>query len=109
MCLPASGSAGGILVAWHKEWWETSAISVRRFSLTAWVRQLGGVAAPWWITIVYGPQLEPDKVAFLAELATVRSACDGHWLVGGDFNMIFKANDKINGRLEGAFAAYCLM
>lgn len=43
---------------------------------------------PWWITIVYGPQLDLDKVAFLSELGTLGASCDGAWLIGGDFNMI---------------------
>ena len=51
---------------------------------------------------VYGPQEEPDKIAFLANLHDTRSCCAGPWLIGGDFNMIASAEDKNNGNLHRA-------
>jgi len=49
---------------------------------------------------VYGPVLEAEKAAFLDELREARAACDGPWLVVGDFNMIYQVADKSNGRLN---------
>ena len=36
-----------------------------------------GSAAPGWLTVVYGPQEDTDKIAFLHELRDIRSACQG--------------------------------
>jgi hypothetical protein len=49
---------------------------------------------------VYGPQLEVDKIAFLDELKDLRSNIHGEWLISGDFNLIYKAEDKNNSRLN---------
>lgn len=39
-------------------------------------------------------------MAFLQELRDVRVACPGAWLLCGDFNMIYRAEDKNNRRLN---------
>jgi endonuclease/exonuclease/phosphatase family metal-dependent hydrolase len=49
---------------------------------------------------VYGPQEEPDKIAFLAELREVRDARQGPWVVCGDFNLIYRSEDKSNDNLN---------
>jgi hypothetical protein len=55
----------------------------------------------WWLTIVYGPpQIESEKMAFLAELLQFRSLATCPWLICGDFNMIYRAQDKNNDRLD---------
>lgn len=63
--------------------------------------------APWWITIVYGPQSEADKIEFLQELRTVGATCTGPWLLCGDFNLIYreehKNNSNLNRRMMGCF------
>jgi hypothetical protein len=53
-----------------------------------------GVA--WWLTCVYGPQGNNEKIAFLQELHDVKSICSGPWVVAGDFNLIYKDEDKNN-------------
>jgi hypothetical protein len=45
---------------------------------------------------VYGPQGHDKKIAFLNELREIRAACAGPWLFGGDFNLIFRDEDKNN-------------
>lgn len=45
-------------------------------------------------------QADDDKVAFLQELRDVRVTCPGAWLLCGDFNMIYRAEDKNNRRLN---------
>lgn len=52
------------------------------------------------MTAVYGPQLENEKVEFLGELLNFRDAHKGPWFLCGDFNMIYRAQDKNNGRLD---------
>jgi hypothetical protein len=61
----------------------------------------------WWITIVYGPQSDADKIAFLRELRDVRAEFPGPWLLCGDFNLIYrdedKSNDNLNRRMMARF------
>ena len=53
----------------------------------------------WWVTCVYGPQLDHEKLMFLEELR-VRATCPGRWLMWGDFNLIYWAEDKNNHRFN---------
>jgi hypothetical protein len=48
----------------------------------------------WWLTCVYGPQGNDEKIAFLQELREVRNVCLGPWMVAGDFNLIYKDEDE---------------
>jgi hypothetical protein len=43
---------------------------------------------PWWLTTVYGPQADDEKVLFLEELEAIRDECSGPWIVAGDFSLI---------------------
>ena len=52
------------------------------------------------MTCVYGPQEEADKIAFLAELRGIRATHPGPWALCGDFNMIYRDEDKNNGNLN---------
>jgi hypothetical protein len=49
---------------------------------------------------VYGPQEDADKIAFLTELRAVREAHAGPWVLCGDFNMIYRDEDKNNDNLH---------
>jgi hypothetical protein len=55
---------------------------------------------PWWLTTVYGPQEEQEKIIFLDELRQLRLGRVGPWILYGDFNLICMAADKNNGRLN---------
>jgi hypothetical protein len=68
-------------------------------SVTAWVNPPGG-APGWWLTCVYGPQEDADKVAFLAELSLLRSTRSGPWALCEDFNLIYRDEDKNNANLN---------
>jgi exonuclease III len=57
---------------------------------------------PWWLTCVYGPQGSDAKIQFLDELRDIRAACPGPWMVAGDFNLIYKDEDKNNQNLNRA-------
>ena len=63
--------------------------------------------AEWWITVVYGPQADMDKLLFLQELKDIAAPEHDRWLVIGDFNLIYQAADKnntnLNRRLMGCF------
>jgi endonuclease/exonuclease/phosphatase family metal-dependent hydrolase len=54
----------------------------------------------WTLTAVYGPVLESEKLAFLAELREACSLAPGPHLLCGDFNQIYCAADKNNTRLN---------
>jgi hypothetical protein len=54
----------------------------------------------WWLTVVYGLANDADKPSFLAELHELRQIRTGLWLLAGDFNMIYTAEDKNNGRVN---------
>jgi len=56
----------------------------------------------WWFTSVYGPQADVEKVAFLQELRDVRALYSGPWILAGDFNLIYQAEDKNNTNLDRA-------
>jgi exonuclease III len=92
--LPADGTRGGILLAWQSR---TVAITDPIFTtniLTAKVHI--AATAPWWLSVVYGPQEEADKVEFLREIRELRPNCPGPWMICGDFNLIYRDEDKNN-------------
>lgn len=97
--VPSVGASGGILLGWRRDRWVASDIAKGRFTLSARVKEVGS-ADDWWLTVVYGPQLDVDKVEFLAELLRFRSVSPGPWFLCGDFNMIYRASDKNNDRLD---------
>ena len=43
---------------------------------------------PWWLTCVYGPQGNDEKINFLQELRSICTHCQGPWVVAGDFNTL---------------------
>jgi hypothetical protein len=56
----------------------------------------------WWLTSIYGPQEDGDKVLFLKELEAIRDTCKGLWALIGDFNLILNEADKSNDRVDRA-------
>ncbi|CAD6254343.1 unnamed protein product [Miscanthus lutarioriparius] len=63
----------------------------------------------WQITVAYGPQGDAEKLQFLQEIKAIPRPAHGRWLILGDFNFIYQAEDKnninLNRRLMGAFKA----
>jgi hypothetical protein len=98
-CLPASDTRGGVIVAWMSRVVQLDSAHIGDNSITAKVAPFGG-APWWWLTCVYGPQAEADKIAFLDELRDIRGSHQGPWALCGDFNMIYRAEDKNNGNLN---------
>jgi len=56
----------------------------------------------WWLTCVYGPQSNDDKLLFLQESRDLRSGCIGPWLIVGDFNIIVREEEKNTGIINRA-------
>ena len=56
------------------------------------------------------PQSDINKIAFLDELRAIRDGCSGPLLLCGDFNLIYKAEDKnnsiLNRRMMGRFRRF---
>jgi hypothetical protein len=95
---PSIGASGGILVAWkdHINWSGVSRVDDHSVSIL--FHPVDDVE--WWLTCVYGPQFNQDKIAFLQELRDIRASCSGPWLVLGDFNLIYKDEGKNNSNLD---------
>jgi hypothetical protein len=95
-CLPTVHTQRGdyyrmqALIAWVGRSVQLSNVHLGDHSLTAWVTPAR--SDPWWLTCVYGPQAEPDKIAFLAEL---REARQGPWVVCGTSTLSTKSRIKV--------------
>jgi hypothetical protein len=98
--LPAVGTSGGILIAWKHSLGPAAATRIDNHCISIQFHPSSG--PDWWFTGVYGPQGDANKIMFLQELRDVRAACQGPWLVMGDFNLIVKAEDKNNENLNRA-------
>lgn len=81
--LPATGTRGGILLAWDASVVALSRPHYTENTLTALVTSSAGVH--WWLTGVYGPQLDHEKLEFMQELVDIRDLHTGPWIVVGDF------------------------
>ena len=97
--LPASSTRGGILLAWNRNEISISSPYIGQHHITTLVSSTTG-AHPWWISRVYGPQEDDEKILFLQDLQETRETCGGPWLLGGDFNLISSSEDKSNGRIN---------
>lgn len=97
--LPAHNTRGGILMAWRTNIWSGSNFTRENNSITVKLMQLADGFATW-VTTVYGPQADTDKINFLDELRSIRQRHIGPWLLCGDFNMIYNASDKNNAMLH---------
>jgi hypothetical protein len=64
----------------------------------------------WWLTCIYMSSRESEKAVFLAELHELRAIRSDPWLLNRDFNMIYRAEDKnnprLNRRLMGQFCRF---
>jgi hypothetical protein len=97
--LQAAGTRGGILVTWCTNKWCYSHVHLSNHVVTIKVKHCL-VEDSWWLTIVYGPQDDQEKVVFLEILRQLRMSLLGPWLLYGDFNFIYKVADKNNGCLN---------
>jgi exonuclease III len=97
--LPAVHTHGGILVAWRRDCWAMHSSSVHTFSVSVGLSQ-EGVDQQWWLTSVYGPSTDEDKPAFLAKLHSLKDIRGGPWMLCGDLNWVYRAEDKNNGCLN---------
>jgi hypothetical protein len=89
VALPAVSGCGGILVAWLKDLWLVSYLSLGLNHVIVKVAPTSTPSLSWWITLVYGPQSNAEKVTFLDNLRTLHPSLSGPWMLCGDFNLIY--------------------
>lgn len=75
--LPSVGASGGILVAWRRFLGTTGERRIDNHSVS--VQFLSAAGQSWWLTCVYGPQRNDQKIQFLQELREIRATCAGPW------------------------------
>ena len=97
--LPADGTRGGVIIGWRSDMVTLSSFQKGEFTISANVRAMAD-DAQWYITSVYGPQLEADKVRFISELTTIGANVQLPWMLNGDFNLICDPADKNNHRIN---------
>ena len=61
-------------------------------TLTALVSSDG--TQTWWLTGIYDPQGDTEKVNFMQELRDIRDLHTGPWAVVGNFNLLVNPEDK---------------
>jgi exonuclease III len=69
------------------------------YSITMRIQELSS-SASWSLTTVYGPTRGLEKEIFLQEIRDISAGIDGPWMVNGDLNMIYGAEDKNNPRIH---------
>jgi hypothetical protein len=57
------------------------------------------------VLCVYGPQGDLEKKMFIREIKQLKGSVLPQWLLLGDFNMIYKPQDKNNGNLNRSLMA----
>jgi hypothetical protein len=98
--LPSVQTRCGILVAWNSSICSILTNSSRLYSTSIKVKPKEA-REEWCLTWVYDPANDVENLLFLAELHDLRQVRTGLWLLVGDFNMIYKAEDKSNDQLNG--------
>jgi hypothetical protein len=99
MFLPASRTAGGILLAVADRYFQFLPLHTTMHTISAKITMLEENRS-WCLTGVYGPQTDQDKISFLQEITNIRQQIMEEWLLIGDFNLIYRAEDKNNQRVN---------
>ena len=97
--LRAQGTRGGAVIAVDEDYYTILNLEHRLHSVTVCLAS-SQCESVWWLTAVYGPQGDQDKIDFLRELRDVKTIVGDKWPVIGDFNLILQAEDKSNDNLN---------
>ncbi|XP_058078824.1 uncharacterized protein LOC131227097 [Magnolia sinica] len=92
----ASGSLGGILIAWRVSHWPLLNSSVGSFSISATLRNSVS-SKDYLICSVYGPTNFSLRSAFWKELSSICQSFNGPICFAGDFNSIRFLTEKSSG------------
>jgi len=93
--LSSVGRLGGILVMWDDRMVSCLEVVLGSFSMS--VKFKGKDDFEWWLTGVYGPNDPHLRFEFWEELFSLHGLCHPNWCLGGDFNVIRLASEKLNG------------
>jgi hypothetical protein len=96
---PARGTRGGILLLWSSGDFDVQEVRIGRFSISAQVMAIV-TGTTFLLTAVYGPTRHHLKDAFLRHIRRLRPSSGEGWLILGDFNMIYRAQDKNNSNIN---------
>jgi exonuclease III len=96
---PATGTRGAILLLWSDVHVEMSNVHLGTHLISANV-SIRSCGTSFKLTTVYGPTDHAEKEAFLAEVIAAKPSDDSKWLMIGDFNLIYQAEDKNNNNLD---------
>jgi hypothetical protein len=73
--LPLIGASDGILIAWRRHLGVTGQKRIDNYCIS--IQFCNANNRNWWLTCVYGPQRNGDKIQFLQELREIRVASLG--------------------------------
>jgi exonuclease III len=94
--LPSTGASGGILIAASARFFRLHSLHTTANTISATVTMMAD-NTEWSITGVYGPQADNEKILFMQEITDLKQHMLPAWLLLGDFNLIYRAQDKNNG------------
>jgi hypothetical protein len=60
----------------------------------------GGGGGEWWLSAFYRTATDVNKPTFSEEIHELSQVRSRPWALCGDFNMIYRAQDKNNGHLD---------
>ena len=98
-CIPPLGRSGGMLVGFNSNLFVIEQVVSGDFSVKFHLRSKSD-GFRWILVVVYGAAQESKKPDFLAELVRI---CEGEtlpMLVGGDFNIIRRQEEKNNSNFN---------
>ena len=104
--LESEGASRGILIMWDKRVTEILDCVKGVFSISSRFKNVQD-HFEWAFSGVYGPNLDVDRFILWDELAGVRSWWGVPWCIGGDFNVVRFASEKLReGRLTGTMTNF---
>ncbi|XP_058092718.1 uncharacterized protein LOC131239172 [Magnolia sinica] len=96
--LDASGSSGGILIAWKLSKWKLEESWSRSFSISVILTDISSNQR-CLISSVYGPTLDSSRADLWSKLTSFRRKFQGPYGFIGDFNITRYAEEKSHGRI----------
>ena len=93
------GTRGGIVILWNEDSIHLTNCAVGEFHLSADI-EVKECSTNFWLSVVYEPTRHRARQRFLEELKEIKPENNTRWLILGDFNLIYKAADKNNKRLN---------
>ncbi|KAM0835806.1 hypothetical protein ACQ4PT_062707 [Festuca glaucescens] len=97
--VPATGHSGGLLLGIRDEYFEVGFWRKGSFFISADILQRNN-NLKWRFMLVYGQADHARTPEFLGELEQEVSNCQLPIVVGGDFNLVRRAEDKSNGAVN---------